>query len=144
MGIVGALIQGGMMGMLVKRFGDSRLASAGALLLCAGLFLLPSAPSMLLLISVTGAIGLGHALVVTPLNGLASRLSGASEQGKSLGTMQATSSLGRIAGPILGGWLLNLDLARVAHFGRAPYWTAAVIMLVSCGLTLCIRASGEA
>jgi len=144
MGIVGALIQGGGMGWLVKRFGDSRLASAGALLLGGGLFLLPASVAAPALLAVTGAIGLGHALVVTPLNGLASRISHASEQGKALGTMQATSSLGRIAGPILGGFLLNLDLARAQmHFGRAPYWTAAVIMLIACGLTLCIRLSGE-
>ena len=121
------------------------MASVGALLLCAGLFLLPASFSVRLLLAVTALIGLGHALVVTPLNGLASRLSGASEQGKALGTMQATSSLGRIAGPLIGGWLLNMDLAHVQiHFGRAPYWTGAVIMLVACGLILCIRVSGEA
>ena len=144
MGIVGALIQGGLMGLLIKRFGDSRLAAAGTLLLCGGLLLLPGSPSVAVLLAVTGVIGLGHALVVTPLNGLASRISGASEQGKVLGTMQSTSSLGRIAGPLLGGWLLNLDLVRAQNdFGRSPYWTGAVIMLIACGLTLCIRVSGE-
>ena len=144
MGIVGALVQGGLMGLLIKRFGDSRLAATGALLLCAGLLLLPASVSVVLLLAVTGLIGLGHALVVTPLNGLASRLSAASEQGKALGTMQATSSLGRIAGPLIGGWLLDMDLVHgQIHLGRAPYWTGAVIMLVACGLILCIRASGE-
>ena len=133
------------MGMLVKRFGDTRLASAGALLLCAGLVVLPASPSIALLLGVTAVIGLGHALVVTPLNGLASRLSSASQQGKALGTMQGTSSLGRIAGPLIGGWLLDMDLAHgPVHFGRSPYWTGAVIMLVACGLILCIRVSGEA
>lgn len=145
MGIVGAVIQGGMMGLLVRTFGDSRLASAGAALLAAGLVFLPVSPSAPLLFLATGAIGLGHALVVTPLNGLASRVSGAAEQGKVFGMMQSSSSLARIIGPVLGGWMLNLDLLRAeAHYGRAPYWTAAAIVLVACGLTLCIRVSGEA
>ena len=88
---------------------------------------------------------MGHALVVTPLNGLASKVSGAAEQGKVLGMMQSCSSLARIVGPVLGGWMLNLDLLRVeAHYGRAPYWTAAAIILVACGLMLCIRVAGEA
>ena len=144
MGILGAVVQGGLMGWLVRIFGDSRLASAGSVLLAAGLFLLPWAPSAASLLAVTGAIGLGHALVVTPLNGRASRMAGASEQGKVLGMMQASSSLGRIIGPVLGGWMLSMDLLRAqTHYGRAPYWTGAVIMLVACGLTLCIRVSGE-
>ena len=145
MGILGALVQGGLMGWLVKKFGDVRLAAAGALLLAAGMFLLPSSPSARILFAATGAIGLGHALVVTPLNGLASKLSSVSEQGKALGMMQSASSLARIAGPVLGGWMLNPDLLRAElPYGRAPYWTGAVIMLVACGLTLCIRAAGEA
>jgi DHA1 family tetracycline resistance protein-like MFS transporter len=145
MGVVGVIIQGGLMGLLSRAFGDIRLASIGAVLLAAGLGALPLSPSAPVLFLATGMIGLGHALVVTPLNGLASRVSGASEQGKVLGMMQSSSSLARIAGPVLGGWMLNLDLLRVeAHYGRAPYWTAAVIILVACGLTLCIRAAGEA
>ncbi|MDO8730874.1 MAG: MFS transporter [Candidatus Omnitrophota bacterium] len=145
MGIVGAVIQGGMMGLLVRTFGDSRLASVGAVLLAAGLVFLPVSSSAPLLFLATAAIGLGHALVVTPLNGLASKVSRAAEQGKVLGMMQSCSSLARIIGPVLGGWMLNLDLLRVeAYYGRAPYWTAAAIVLVACGLTLCIRVSGEA
>lgn len=144
MGIVGTVVQGGMMGLLVRVFGDSRLAAAGSVLLAAGLFLLPLSPSAPVLFLATGAIGLGHALVVTPLNGLASKVSGASEQGKGLGMMQSSSSLARIIGPVLGGWMLNLDLLRAeAHYGRAPYWTAAGIILLACGLTLCIRVAGE-
>ena len=145
MGIVGAVVQGGMMGLLVRTFGDIRLATVGAVLLAAGLVFLPVSPSAPILFLATGAIGLGHALVVTPLNGLASKVSGAAEQGKVLGMMQSCSSLARTIGPVLGGWMLNLDLLRAeAHYGRAPYWTAAAIILVACGLMLCIRVAGEA
>ncbi len=144
MGVVGVIIQGGLMGLLSRAFGDIRLASIGSALLAAGLGLLPLSPSAPVLFLATAAIGLGHALVVTPLNGLASKVSGAAEQGKVLGMMQSSSSLARIIGPVLGGWMLNLDLLRAeAHYGRAPYWTAAVIILVASGLTLCIRAAGE-
>lgn len=142
MGILGAMIQGGMMGMLVRRFGDAQLAVVGSLLLASGLFFLPFTAAAPALLAATLAIGLGHALVVTPLNGLASKVSGVSEQGKTLGMMQSVSSLARIIGPILGGWLLSLDLLRgAAHYGRAPYWTGAGIILVACGLAVSLKVS---
>ena len=142
MGILGAMVQGGLMGWLVKTFGDKRLTIAGTFVLAMCLFLLPMSPTALVLFAATGGIGLGHALSTAPLNGLASKTAGPAAQGKVLGAMQSASSLARIIGPVLGGWMLNQDLLRMeAHYGRAPYWTGGVIMLVACGLAVSLRLS---
>ena len=146
MGILGAMVQGGLMGRLVKRFGDKKLTIAGTFLLAMSLFLLPIGQTALILFVATGGIGLGHALSTAPLNGLASKAVGPAAQGRVLGAMQSASSFARIIGPVLGGWMLNQDLLRMeVHYGRAPYWTGGVIMLVACGLAISLRvSSGDA
>ncbi len=145
MGILGAMVQGGMMGRLVKAFGEKRLTIAGTFLLAMSLFLLPISPTALILFVATGGIGLGHALSTAPLNGLASKAVGPAAQGRVLGAMQSASSFARIIGPVLGGWMLNQDLLlrMQAHYGRAPYWTGGVIMLVACGLAISLKLSDE-
>ena len=142
MGIVGAMVQGGLMCRLVRAFGDKRLTIAGTFLLAMSLFLLPMSRTAVILYVATAGIGLGHALSTAPLNGLASKAAGPAAQGRVLGAMQSASSFARIIGPVLGGWMLNQDLLRMeAHYGRAPYWTGGVLMLVACGLAVALRVS---
>jgi MFS transporter, DHA1 family, tetracycline resistance protein len=61
----------------------------------------------------------GSAFTNPSLSAVVSLYAPAGRQGAVLGTYQAFSSLGRILGPALGGWLFT-------HFGPAmPYGTAA-------------------
>ncbi|HEX9780119.1 MAG TPA: MFS transporter [bacterium] len=138
-GLIGAVIQGGMLGWLVRMFGDKKLIIAGTALLAASLFLLPSSVTLACLLSVTTGIAVGHSLILAPLNGLASRSAGSQSQGRVLGVMQSAASLARIAGPVLGGWLLHADALRSAGMlGQAPYTAggvlAVVAMVVACFL----------
>ncbi len=129
-GLVGAIIQGGLLGWLIKIFNDKNLTVAGAITLAFGLFMLPLCYSTGPLLAATAVIAVGHSLMTAPLNGLASKSVGSRFQGRVLGAMQSSASFARIVGPVLGGWLLNLDLVRpMAHFGRTPYWVGGVIML---------------
>ncbi len=131
MGLIGAIIQGGLMGRLSRAFGDKPLAIAGALLTAAAMFLLPASSTLALLVLACTGIGVGNSLLTPTLNALASKAVDAASQGSILGVMASAGSLARILGPPLGGWLLSRDISlRVAHFGRTPYWTTGIIMLV--------------
>ena len=138
-GILGAIIQGGLLGWLIKVSSDKALAVVGAILITLNLLWLPLSHSAAMLLLTTAGIAIGHGLVAAPLNGLASKHVGASLQGRVLGVMQSTASLARIVGPVMGGWLLNHDAVHaVADFGRTPYWAAGGLMCVAVGLALAL------
>ncbi|MBI3996169.1 MAG: MFS transporter [Candidatus Omnitrophica bacterium] len=131
-GVVGAIIQGGFMGWLVRIFKDKTLTLMGTVVLAAGLFLLPMSATLATLLIATAGIAIGHSLTAAPLNGLASKDVHASSQGRVLGLMQASASLARMVGPVLGGALLHYDaLSLTASFGRTPYWVGGGIMMIA-------------
>ena len=131
-GILGALIQGGLLGWLLRRSGDKALTVAGAIALMVSLFFLPMTASHAALFLATAGLAVGHSLMAAPLNGLASKAAGGDAQGRVLGLMQSAASAARIVGPVLGGCLLNVDAASAAaSFGRTPYWTAGALMVVA-------------
>lgn len=127
-GLVGALVQGVFMGWLLKRTSDARLILAGIASLLVGFIWLPVTGAHAALMGATAAIAVGHGLFMAPITGMASRHAGASAQGRILGLMQATASLARLVGPVLGGFLLQYD-ALAATYGRTPYWAGAGILV---------------
>lgn len=142
LGLLGAIIQGGLLGRLVKHFGDKSLAIFGTALMAASMFTLPMSHSLGTLLLASTGIALGNSFVTPTLNGLASKSVTASWQGRVLGVMQSVASLARIVGPALGGFLLNRDVdLHVKSFGRTPYWTSAATMLVAFGLAISVQTS---
>jgi DHA1 family tetracycline resistance protein-like MFS transporter len=145
MGLIGATIQGGLMGRLSRAFGDKTLAVSGALLTAAGMFLLPICANLSMLGLACTAIGIGNSLLTPTLNALASKAVDAASQGSVLGVMSSVGSLARILGPPFGGWLLSRDLTdQAGHFGRTPYWTTTIIMLAGFAAALTLRTPGAA
>src|ERR671932_437086 len=108
-GIIGALIQGGFIGRLAKRFGELPLVIAGAFFFALALFAIPLVhPGMgLTALLVVGALfGVGNSLATPSLQTLASKSVGAGEQGGVLGVVQSVASLARAVGPTLAAWLI--------------------------------------
>ena len=139
-GVLGAVIQGGLMGWLERRFGEKRLAVAGTLLLAVAFFALPSSRTGVALLLATALGSMGHGLSATPLNAAASKSVDPDSQGRALGLMQSAASVARIIGPVAGGWLLNYDAAHPAvPFGRTPYWAASGVMGIALVLALFLR-----
>ncbi len=131
-GLLGAIIQGGLLGWLVKMFSERGLVMVGAALLGGSLFALPMGATVTALFVATAGIAVGQSLLTAPLNSLASKDVGPSSQGRVLGVMQSTASLSRIIGPVLGGWLLNRDLVlAIQPFGKSPYWVGGSLMIVA-------------
>ncbi|MBI4343406.1 MAG: MFS transporter [Candidatus Omnitrophica bacterium] len=135
LGIIGAVVQGVLLGPLLRLTTERALAITGTALLAVSLFALPLSLTPVMLLATTTLIAVGHGLVAATLNGLASKSAEASAQGRMLGLMQSAASLARIAGPVLGGWLLNHDAVYLSEaFGRTPYWTGGGVMLVALAL----------
>lgn len=139
-GLLAAIIQGGLMGWLERFFGEKRLAVAGTLMLAGSFFALPLASTAAVLLLATALSASGHSLLATPLNAAASKSVGPHSQGRALGLMQSAASMARIVGPVAGGWLLNHDAAHPAiPYGRTPYWAASGVMGAALLLALCLR-----
>jgi multidrug resistance protein len=143
LGVVGAIIQGGLLGRLVKVFGEKTLAVAGTVVFSAALFLLPLSATVAMLLLTSTGIAIGNSFVTPTLNGLASKSVSPFFQGRVLGVMASVASLARIIGPVLGGWLLNRDADQQATYGRSPYWVSGSIMAVALVLAITLHARSE-
>lgn len=138
LGVIGVVVQGGLIGRLVKMFGEARIATAGSVFLVAGLFGTPFSTSIAGLLLACAGIALGNSLMSPTLSGIASRSVDEKWQGRALGVMQSGGSLARFIGPVLGGWLLTFDLEKpIADYALTPFWVAAAIVLTT--FFLCLR-----
>ena len=143
-GVIGAVVQGGLIGRLVKSFGELPLVITGALLFAASLFAIPlTGPhtGLAALLGLGAAFAVGNGLATPSLTSLASKSVGRGEQGGVLGVTQAVASLARVVGPLISAALIysaavnigtdekphNMSDASVAH----TFWAAAAIMLVA-------------
>lgn len=127
-GILGVVIQGGLIGRLVRRFGEARLASAGALVMCVGLAGLAFSQTIPALLLASAASGIGNSLLMPTLSSLVSRSATADWQGRALGVMQSSGSLARCLGPLFAGGISFLTQGR----GLYAFWP----LLVSSGALL--------
>jgi DHA1 family tetracycline resistance protein-like MFS transporter len=106
-GLMAALVQGGLIGPLVKRFKELPLATAGSAMFAAGLALVPMAHGVGLMLAALFLIGFGNSLNMPTLLALVSREAAAGEQGRVLGVQQSLESIARIIGLVVGGWLFS-------------------------------------
>jgi MFS family permease len=128
-GVLGILIQGGLLRYLLQRLVEKQLAAIGSLILASGLFLLPFCGNFMSILGVLVPIALGNGLVTPTLNGLASRCSSPQIQGRVIGLMQASGSLGRFLGPLVAMALVGWDTP--SQYGRTPIWVGASLSFVA-------------
>ena len=126
MGAIVVPLQGGLLGRLINWFGERRIILTGMLLNALGMVLLLTADSFASLTLYLTIAGIGNQLI-RPTN--TSWISKQTQigQGAAIGIMDAFLSLGRILGPLLGGWLY----AKEAY----PYAVLAGILVIA---TLCL------
>jgi len=121
-GLVGILTQGVLVKRLVPLLGEARMALAGFASQATGFVLVSivtatgSAPLLFLAVAF---VSLGNGLITPSLNGMASAAVSVKEQGRVQGGNQSVQALGRVLGPLWGGWSYGA-------FGQAaPYLTGA-------------------
>jgi DHA1 family tetracycline resistance protein-like MFS transporter len=99
-GIVGALVQGGATGRLVKAMGEPRLIAMNLFLVGISLAALPFFSGWPLLLVLLSLLSVGSSLIRPPVFGMLSNLTSAHEQGVTIGVAQSMGALARILGPL--------------------------------------------
>lgn len=128
-GVIGILIQGGMLGRLAKRFGEGPLVSVGYVAMGLGFAVLSFATGGELWLGVV-LLAIGNSLAVPSLNALISRAAHTDEQGGVLGVNQSMSALARAVGPPIGGLLYT------GWFDGGALAIAAVLMFAALALSV--------
>jgi len=137
-GLIGALVQGGAIGRLVKKMGEPKVIALSLVLTAASFAWIPflkgtsnlswkvllqhdGLPWVWLLLALA-LLSVGTSLTRPPLFGLLSNLTPDNEQGATIGVAQGAGSLARILGPIFATALLAWSPA-------LPYLSCAVVLL---------------
>jgi len=132
-GVVLVIVQGGLLGRLVRRFGERRLILSGIVLMALGLVLMPLTPVTippvwsklgLLFLSLL-LLAVGNGIHNPSTTGLLSRLAGEEAQGSTIGLSRSFGALARILGPSAGTWIF------AAAGVRWPFWSAGLLMMVA-------------
>ncbi len=137
-GLITAVVQGGVVGWLVPRLGEIRLMVLGSLSLAIGLGSLPltvgESPTWLIPALLTSLffVAVGTGLVTPTVAGFVSRVTDPRDQGRALGLLQSTASTARILGPVAFGIVSGLGGV------RAPFMIASLMALIA--LVLALRA----
>ena len=114
-GVLGVVVQGGLLRRLMKRPIEKPLILTGALLMATSLWLLPRVHGTPGFLAVTALMALGNGLIVPTLTGLLSRSASGHAQGRALGLNSSAGSLGRFLGPMLAALPLPLGFSEFAR-----------------------------
>lgn len=106
-GLVGATVQGGLLGRLVARLGERSLVPLGLVCLGAGYVLLGYVRPIAPLALATVVAAFGNSLLRPCLTSIVTQVSSREEQGVVLGLTQTLSSLATLGAAPLSGWLIG-------------------------------------
>jgi DHA1 family tetracycline resistance protein-like MFS transporter len=127
-GVLGAVVQGGLVGRLAGRFGEWRLVAVGSVIAALSGGALPFADTLAELLIVLSILAVGHGLAAPSLSALTSSLVPSDEVGGVMGVYQGMSSLARIVGPFWAEWTYGtLGFASPYLSAAAAYGVAMVV-----------------
>ncbi len=129
-GVVGAVIQGGLIGRLAKKFGEKRLLTFSTGMLGVSLIIMPLSVSIAMFIPILIAIAGGIGLHNPSINSLISKNCTEDEQGGMLGLSQSFAALGRVVAPLWAG--LFYDKLGITM----TLWSAGALALLASSLSL--------
>jgi MFS family permease len=127
-GLLGIILQGGLIGRLVKRFGEAALVAAGFVALVIGYFGLGIASSFALLMVAGTLAAFGNGVIRPALTSLITQQAGRQEQGVVLGITQSLMSMASVVAPIVGGLLIERQMLKE--------WAWAAAGLAAVGVAL--------
>jgi DHA1 family tetracycline resistance protein-like MFS transporter len=134
-GIIGALVQGGATGRLVKAMGEPKLIVLSLFLVAVSIGPLPFATGWPAILALLAVLAIGSMLTRPPVFGMISNLTNADEQGVTIGVAQSAGALARILGPL---FVLPLFTFKPI----LPYVICAVISLLT-GVLAWVRLTGN-
>src|SRR5690606_10265102 len=137
LGLVSAVMQGGLIRRLIPRFGEPRLIPVGLLMLALGLATLAVIGSTAGLLLAVVLVGLGQGLAAPTITGLLSRATDPARQGTIFGALLSAQTLARLVNYQASNELLG----RLGP--SAPYWEGAAVATLALLLSgWAIRSAG--
>ena len=123
MGFGSALVQGGLVGKLTKKYGESAVIQGGIIVSALGFGLILLVHNFSTAAIFLTIFGLGNGVIRPSVSSLITKMS-TTGHGSSTGLLSSFDSLGRIMGPPIGGWLFSLSIG-------LPYISGAVISMAA-------------
>ncbi len=123
-GVLSAIIQGGLTGRLTRRFGEANLVVQGAVALALGMLLIPLSDSLTTLLVAMVIVAYGFSVINPAMTSLISLQVGPEEQGGIMGVTRSATTMARVLGPVWAGMLfavIGIDW---------PYFAGTAVMIV--------------
>jgi len=123
-GLILALVQGGIVRRKAPEVGEKKMALIGLVLLIPGLIVIGMTQSVFMLYVGLFFLAVGGALIIPCLTALVSIYTPMGEQGKSIGIFRSLGALARVFGPILGAiiyWKMGSGY---------PYFVGALFLIL--------------
>ncbi|GIN69986.1 tetracycline resistance MFS efflux pump [Bacillus sp. J14TS2] len=106
MGFAGALVQGGLVGRLTKKYGEGAVIQLGIIISAIGFGLILLIDSFATAAIYLTIFGIGNGVIRPSVSALLTKTS-TTGHGNTTGLLSSFDSIGRIVGPPLGGWLFK-------------------------------------
>jgi len=123
MGFAGALVQGGLVGKLTKKYGEGTVIQLGIFISAIGFALILLIDSFLTAAIYLTVFGIGNGFIRPSVSSLLTKRSPA-KHGSTTGLLSSVDSLGRIIGPPLGGWLFSMAI-------NLPYQSGIILSVIA-------------
>ncbi|MBS2023498.1 MAG: MFS transporter [Deltaproteobacteria bacterium] len=127
-GFLGIILQGGLMGRLVKRFGEVTLVRVGFLSSVVGYTLLAFTFNLPTLVLAATVSSFGNGVLRPNLTAILTHQVGRNEQGTLLGLTQSLLSVAQIVAPIIAGFLIHQDQLAAWGLFAAVLAAAAIVI----------------
>jgi MFS transporter, DHA1 family, tetracycline resistance protein len=127
MGVVVALVQGGVIGRMTRAFGEARTAMIGGMCLATGLAIVPQIGRVPFLYAAALLIALGQGFCYPSLTATVTKVVPKANVGSMLGISSALGSLARVLGPMFGGSLYD-HLHVWAFWGEAAVASFVIVL----------------
>ena len=132
MGLASAVVQGGLIGRLTKKFGEGSVIAGGIIVSALGFFLILYTYNFLTAAIFITIFGIGNGVIRPTVSALLTK-STDTGHGSKTGLLSSFDSLGRIIGPILGGWLYETSI-------DLPYLSGIALSFVALALYFVYKA----
>ncbi|RST76555.1 MFS transporter [Siminovitchia acidinfaciens] len=109
MGVAGAIVQGGLVGRMTKKYGEGAVIQIGIVVSAIGFGLILLVDSFATAAVYLTIFGIGNGVIRPSVSALLTKTSTAGH-GSTTGLLSSFDSLGRIIGPPLGGWLFSIAI----------------------------------
>lgn len=106
-GLLGVLLQGGLVGRVAARVGDARLVSVSFIVQAAGFAVLAFTRDLPSLLLSATLVAFGNAPLRAGLMSLITRRVGSGEQGLALGLTQSLAAVAQVGAPLVAGALIG-------------------------------------